>query len=480
MPVDTKHKEYLALAPLWAQMRDFAAGQAAVHAAGEKYLPRLINESDEAYKARLCRANLFGATGRTIEGLAGMLFRSKPECKVSTSATPMLDDVTKSGESMDEFAARVAIELETINRVAVLVDYPEAPPGPMTVAQVEALNIRPHLARYTGESLINWEYGWVNNKTMLTMAVLYEQVNVENPDDPFLPRVADQWRELRLVDGVYVAQLWRRIGAGTADKFGEPVIPRMNGKPLNEIPLYIFGDGRPPLMALCDVNKSHYQTTADIEHGAHLTALPQAWAAGELRQLDPQTSLYNTPTLYIGGGDLWTFPTGTQVGMLEYTGQGLGALENRLKSKESQMAVLGARMLEAQKTGVEAADTAGMHRAGEQSILQRQAGELSVGLQKALAVFDKWAGGSGDVTYQINKDFLPTALTAQEITALVQAWQSGAISHESLFDKFQRGGVVSEGLTYEDEQTKIANNPPVLSAPALPPADPASTGGAGA
>jgi hypothetical protein len=471
MPVTNLHPEYSARFEQWKQARDFYEGQRAVHAAGEKYLPKLVEEPDTSYKARLCRTSFFNATQRTIEGLVGMLFRSAPESEVSPGTLEMLLDVTKSGESADAFAAKCADELETVGKVAILVDHPPAPvdaegkPVQLSVAQVQQMNVRPHLARYTAESLINWQFGWVNNKTALVMAVLAEKVSEDNPADPFAPACVEQWRELRLVNGIYMQQLWRRpAGGGDPVPQGAPTVPHIAGKPLAEIPLHIIGDGRPPLQALMDVNLSHYQTTADLEHGAHMTALPQPWVSGVDSKNDESGNAIDEP-MYIGGGTLWKFPMGATAGMLEYTGQGLQALSDRLKVKEQQMAVLGARMLEAQKSGVEAADTAGMHRAGEQSILQRQAGELSAKMEAALAVFDLWAGGTGKVKYQINKDFLPTALSAQEITALVGAWQSGAISHEELFGKFQRGGVVSEGATFEDEQTKIANAPPALVAP---------------
>lgn len=476
MPVDTKHPDYIARAAEWQQMRDFAESEQAVHAAGEKYLPRLTKETYEDYTARKGRASVYGATERTIEGLVGMLFRSAPEREVSPGTEGMLLDVTKSGEDLDRFGNLVAREYLTVGKVVALDDYPSVSTEGLSVAAVEEMNIRPNMARYTAEAFINWEFGWVNNKTTLTMAVLHERVNEPNPQDPFCPKVVDQWRELRLDGGVYTVQLWRRPAAGGApERYKEPIVPLMNGKPLPEIPLHIFGDGKPPLLALCNVNKSHYQTTADIEHGAHLTALPQAWIAGDLGTLDAQGNKQQ-PELHIGGGNAWTFGPNTTVGYLEYTGQGLDALEKRLDRKENQMAVLGARMLEQQKSGVEAADTAGMHRSGEQSILQRIAGDLSTGMEKVLAIFDRWAGGTGKVKYQINKDFLPTALSAQEITALVQAWQSGAISHETLFLKLQAGGIVGEGADFETEQEKIANNPPALQ---TPPAASANDPGAG-
>ncbi|MFX5760945.1 DUF4055 domain-containing protein, partial [Acinetobacter baumannii] len=77
---------------------------------------------------------------------------------------------------------------------------------------------------------------------------------------------------------------------------------------------------------------------------------------------------------------------------LEFEGQGLDALEKNLSRKENQMAILGARLLEAPQKGVEAAETAGIHRAGENSVLASVAQTLSEGLEKALELFILWAG----------------------------------------------------------------------------------------
>lgn len=52
---------------------------------------------------------------------------------------------------------------------------------------------------------------------------------------------------------------------------------------------------------------------------------------------------------------------------LEFQGQGLSELREALRAKESMMATLGARMLAPDKNGVESAQTAGIHRAGENS-----------------------------------------------------------------------------------------------------------------
>ena len=58
MAVNSAHPEYNASLPAWSRARDVLAGEDAVKAAGEKYLPRLDSQSDEeyaAYKAKMGR-----------------------------------------------------------------------------------------------------------------------------------------------------------------------------------------------------------------------------------------------------------------------------------------------------------------------------------------------------------------------------------------------------------------------------------------
>ena len=46
MPVNTTHAEYDATLPLWQRMRTVMAGEDAVKAAGELYLPKLDSQTD--------------------------------------------------------------------------------------------------------------------------------------------------------------------------------------------------------------------------------------------------------------------------------------------------------------------------------------------------------------------------------------------------------------------------------------------------
>src|SRR6478735_4521968 len=78
MTIGSAHSEYSARLAEWVRARDVLAGEDAVKAASEKYLPRLDSQSDEEYAAYKARASFFGATARTLEEYLDLVFRRAP------------------------------------------------------------------------------------------------------------------------------------------------------------------------------------------------------------------------------------------------------------------------------------------------------------------------------------------------------------------------------------------------------------------
>src|SRR5512135_967208 len=85
MPVNSTHPDYDASLPAWSRARDVLAGEDAVKAAGEKYLPRLDSQSDDEYAAYKARASFFGATARTLEEYLDSVFRRAPVLALGNS-----------------------------------------------------------------------------------------------------------------------------------------------------------------------------------------------------------------------------------------------------------------------------------------------------------------------------------------------------------------------------------------------------------
>lgn len=493
MAVETQHPEYIARCAQWKRCRDAVAGEDAVHLAGELYLPKLKDQETTEYDAYKKRAGFYNATGRTVSGLIGMLFRKPPTEVVPSGIEDDLSDVDMKGKPFLMFAQDIAEECLIVGRVGVLVDHAAPPPSTIvaTVANAKELGLRPMLLMYKAEEMINWKTDRINNRTVLSMVVVTEEHEYpigQGPDmGPFAPKSTEfspicetRYRVLDIDatnSNTYRQRVFRK-DKNNNDVLCETVIPLMNGKPLSVIPFTFIGpDGidmsveAPPLLDLVNVNMGHYRTNADYEHGCHFTGLPTPWIAG-----------YQNPTpekppsaFYIGSTKAWVFAdANAKAEYLEFTGQGLGELTKNLDRKEGQMAVLGARMLAPEKKQAETSTTAAIHRTGENSVLSGIGISVSLALKKVLNIFAEWAGaitaGSNTaIEFEINRDFMPVSIDAPTLVAIVKAWQSGAISFETMFDLLQRGDMIESEKTSDDEQKEIDAAPAPQPAPAVAP-----------
>lgn len=445
----------------WQRCRDVIAGTDAVKDAGETYLPRLKSQKVGDYRAYKARANFFNGTGRTHGALVGMIFRKPPQSVLPTAdlLTIYLQNVDLNGNPIDIFSREVVEETLAVGNYGILVDFPMRDlTQQITVAQAEQLNLRPSLKGYCREKVINWRYGVVNNAKTLVMVVLEECAELQG-DNEFEIITQPQYRVLDLDDnGNY------RVRVFIIDKNGKeqllpnyPQYPTMNNAPLLFIPFQFVAeedDIEPPLLDLVDVNLSHYRTSADYENGCHFAGSPTMYVFG-YNATEPN----GQPTpIYVGSETAIVLNNPeAKAGFIEFTGQGLEPLENNLDRKQQQMALLGARVIANEQKGVEAADTANIHRVGENSVLADISIEVSLALSQCLKWFVDWMSlNSTDVIYKLNRDFTPVAVDGPTLTAYIGALQSGVLSEEELFDLLQRGDLIEAEVTYEEHKGEVA------------------------
>jgi hypothetical protein len=479
MGVKTTHKDYERLAPKWKRCRDVIAGQDAMQTAAEAYLPKLKAEDDTEFKARVKRSDFFNGTWRTIDALGGMAFRKPPTAEVPASIESYLDDITLSGTSMEAFAKEALEEVLSVERIGILVDHPpaqldeEGKIAPITQAVAEQMGIRPTLQLYATESIINWKFARLNNAWVLCMVVLKECAAI--PKDEFTDTEEDRYRVLDL-DGAgnYRQRVFRIDDKGQDELIEGPFYPLMNNRPLRYLPFAWIGTAGmnekpdlPPMIDLIDKNVAHYQVNSDLRHGAHFTALPTLFLAG----IDAD-STGNAPKILIGGSEAITSPHPEARGeYIEFQGQGLGALEKMLDRMERQMAILGARMIADEAKQAETLGATQIKRAGENSVLAKIVQSVSAGLEWALGVFAEWAGQSGEITYQINRDFLPAMMDAQTMQALLAARIANELTPREYFDILQRGDVIDPSKQFDDHQREQTEEGPNPVRPTVKPAD---------
>ena len=477
MAVNATHPDYDASALDWSRARDVLSGEDAVRAAGEKYLPRLDSQTDEEFVAYRKRASFFNATARTADGYVGLMFRRPPFIKVPESSAGVgraladfLNDADLFGTTLAAYAKNVVWEVMGVGRAGSLVDWED---------QVEQ---RVYVSLYQAEQIINWHVERVNGRTVPTLIMLRETVT--KPPGPgadeFVPETVEQIRVLRLVAGDMVADaggmreyhcqvdIWQpkagqkqQQGTKTEWQLVETKIPLRLGKPLPLIPFVFHGPrhSRPdvdrlPLSDLIAVNLDHYRLDADFKHGLHFTALPTAWVSG----------FDKTSTLRIGSSTAWVAEApGAAAGFLEFTGQGLTTFERAMDRDERLMAVLGTRLLEDQKKVGETAQAIELRQSGEYSVLGSLAGSVSESLTQVLRWVYWWnstepvpdAVTDGEVLIKVNTDFSTKGMDSTELQAVVAAWQSGAISRDTMFELFRKGEILPDGRTNQDEEALV-------------------------
>jgi hypothetical protein len=475
--VNTTHPDYDASALDWSRARNVLSGEDAVRAAGEKYLPRLDSQTDEEFVAYRKPASFFNATARTADGYVGLMFRRPPFVKAPESSAGVgkaladfLNDADLFGTTFGAYAKNVVWEVMGVGRAGSLVDWED---------EVEQ---RVYVSLYLAEQIINWHVERVNGRTVPTLIMLRETVT--KPPGPgadeFVPETVDQIRVLRLVAGDMVADaggmreyrcqvdIWQpkagqktQQGTKTEWQLVETKIPLRLGKPLPLIPFVFHGPrhSRPdvdrlPLSDLIAVNLDHYRLDADFKHGLHFTALPTAWVSG----FDKGSSLR------IGSSTAWVSETpGAAAGFLEFTGQGLTTFERAMDRDERLMAVLGTRLLEDQKKVGETAQAIELRQSGEYSVLGSLAGSVSESLTQVLRWVYWWnsteavpdAVTDGEVLIKVNTDFSTKGMDSTELQAVVAAWQSGAISRDTMFELFRKGEILPDGRTNQDEEALI-------------------------
>jgi len=510
VPANSTHLEYDANLPAWLRARDVFAGEDAIKAAGEKYLPRLDCQDDKEYLAYKNRASFFNATARTADGFVGLIFRRDPTFKlpdanngISAALTEFVEDADMLGTSLSAFSKKLVTEIINVGRAGTLIDWNE-----------EAEQ-RAYAVAYTAEDIINWQTERVNGRNVLTLIVLQETCQKPAADsDPFIREDIQQLRVLKLVppqgatdnttvDWSYQVEIWQLLpksqgsGSGFISRSfwnglfgnGQPssqsnkewklvdtVTPLRLGKPLPLIPFVFHGPrhslpevDKIPLADIIFKNLDHYRLDADYKHGMHFTALPTAWVSGF-----PKES-----SLHIGSSTAWVADLpGATAGFLEFHGQGLMTFERAMDRDEQLMAVLGTRMLESKKRVGETAAAIELRQSGENSILNTVSLSVSSSLTQVLRWVYWWnstepipdAIGPDLVLASLNTDFSITGMSALEITALVAAWQAGAISQTTMLDLFRAGEVIAPGRTNDEEIKLLATQkPPPATAPVKPP-----------
>jgi hypothetical protein len=401
----------------------------------------LTNEGQAAYEKYKSLSSFYGATGRTVDGLVGLIF-SKKAIKQLPNLVQYLDDNADSrGSTLRDLAKKACNEAFISPRSGLLVARPTTPQGSSN-ADVEANNLIPKILHYRFEDIINWNYEVIDNVEKLALLVLRE---LKTKRTGYKIEVEYQYRVLELIDGVYNQSLYDHAGAIV--NVIEPVL--VNGITSREIPFYFIevgSEGKAIINDLVDMNFHHYQVSADYNSKNHFSSFTIYY----------ETGAQSGQNMLMGNGVKWSNnQTDASFGILQPDGNA-DALRLSLQDDEQRMAALGAEALKPRSSGAESAEAKSLDQVAQNSTTADVAITVSETFVKAINFASRWMGGTEDTDYQLNTDYNPTGMNAQSLTALLGQLQGGGISYETYYENLQRGEIASTERTAEEELALIA------------------------
>jgi len=467
MSVESTHPLYVENTVLWQLVSDCIEGQSAIRQAGEKYLPKPSGMDSEAFKNYLNRAIFTMFTSRAADGLYGQIFSKLPEKvgEIPPVFQDFLDNCDKSGTSVDQFASDLVWASLAKPWGGILVDHSPVPEG-TTQAEKEKLGLTSFLRWYSAESVDNWRYETINDQSVLVMVKLKEVYYVIDKDE-FAPVEKIRYRVLKLVNGqslekprpqniVYIQQVWEKSEDKKEWIVVETYVPEMDGLPLNFIPFFTCPAKEPEksmLLPSAYLNIGHYQLIADYINNLHLTGTPTAIGTN----IEPERDEKGNPKpIGLGASRIILMNSSSdkepKIFFLEPAGTGANNIRNGLESYEKNLEIMGGSPIKKSKAGVETAEAARIHQAGENSVLGSFTLNMSERLTQAIRLGARWRGVPEDITdnfiYSLNLDYEGTLSKIDDVNLGLRKVDSGVMSATRFMTEV-------EGMSDEEARAEI-------------------------
>lgn len=448
-------------------MREVAGGTKTMRAAGEKYLPQHPMETSKKHKDRVRIAVAFNATGRTISGITGKVFRRDPVLSEDMDAGIQVatENIDRRGHKLAVFMHRVGALALRDGHSWVHIDAPRE--GLVATRKQEAdVGIRPYWISVKKRQAINWRYDVRAGEPVLTMFAYRESVT--RPSGAFGEKVVEAVRVLREMpsgDGTLVmGELWE------FDPDAEDVEKkwrRTEWYPVATptVPVVFVPAGptdepymtEPPLRDLAYEQIEHYRVRSDRQKSMTFSSIAVPWVFG--KEVTDETGV--SKVKWGSDGMMLINDPDATAGVLESQGFGLDATKDELTTIETRMASLGLQML-VRPSGVQGSDnrttaTSDIMRASEaDAAIVLFADALETATNHALRVhasYNKKRPESGTVAF--SRDFHEQVMDPALLRVLLELVASDYLSLDTLWAMLIEGELLPEEFVPEEERSRI-------------------------
>jgi hypothetical protein len=461
MAVNTQHSEYAENYAAWELVEDACSGEKEIKEKGTVYLPQ-PNPTDRSpanlarYEQYKARAVYYNATRRTLQGLIGAAFAKPQTLTVPPLMNYVTDDIDGAGLSIYQQSQAALSEILQKGRAGLLADYPQTS-APTSLADLQSGRIRATAALYEAESIVNWRTEKVGANHVLSLVVINECVEVVD-EDGFGSKDIEQYRALRLIDGVYVIEIWRFSDKTQSWELHSQNIPlNSRGMAWGFIPFTFVGSesnstacDSAPLYDIATLNLAHYRNSADYEDSVYMTGQPQAWISGLTEEW---RDWLQEQGIYVGARSAMLLPENGNFGIAQAQPNTLA--KEAMDAKEQQMRALGARLIQP-GSAVKTATQAQAENESDHSVLSLAAANVSEAYTMVLGWMGEWMGVSGQMEYAIHVESGKFSVDGVMLGSLVAANQAGKLPDSDLFRIMRMLDVIDPEKTDESIREELA------------------------
>lgn len=449
MNAPSMNSAVLSMQDMLRQNADIRGGREKILANKEKYIMKLELQDDTEYKKMCEMAPYYILYPKVVDGFTGTVFSKSPNLVGLDLDSEIRNNVDMLGNSIDKFSEKIVSNVLENGFCASYNDY-------------SSESKRPFIVFVHPWQFISFKTSNTKGYPEIDRFIYREIVEEQHPDEEFSTIEVDQYVVLDLFEGFYRTRVFKE------DKIAKELIqtlesfPEKNGKKFDYIPIQIHGTsttnftiGKSPLQDISDMNISLFQRVVDQVYMLHWTALPTPYVTG----VDEEDKIATT----IGCSQAWHIPNSeSKVGMLEFSGQSAQAHQDFVENLKDIMAATGAQILKKEGVSRETATSVLIRTAAQTSVIATVVKNISGQIEKILKTHVEWQGKkiTEAFSYKLNDDFIKVDMEPNAQIALVKSWIDGAISHQSLFNKFKEGELIEPNKTFEQELADIAENPP--------------------
>lgn len=480
MSIESVHPDYNDKQVDWETMRDTYRGQRWIKSLGTKYLKPTSGQVEDgvyqsrepgktAYEAYLSRAIFPNHVADAVGVLVGVMHRKSAVIDLPPELESMREKATRKGESLDQLLRKINEEQLLTGRFGLLADAPRTGSVPFIVT-------------YKAESITNWDDELVDGpegefvRRELNFLVLREDTfkRGEGTAGPVFDWSEQRrFRVCRLVKNAPDAETGAKLGPDESDDDllyatyveydetrGEITVPRMAGRPMNEIPFTVIGANdlclTPddlPLLGLAELSLSIYRSEADLRQTTFMLGQDTLVVIGE--ETDENGELKQTTTR-VGAGAKISVQQGGDAKFIGVNGDGLPEQRRILSEDYSRAREMGSRLLEPRAGQAESGEALKVRVAAQTASLMQIALTAAAGLERCLKQCARWIGADeSKVKVTPNLDFSDANERPASLRDLMDSKAKGApITLESIHQWMQDNGFTK--LSFEDEMKRLA------------------------